>query len=96
MPSPAAALPTTKRIASNPERQSLPHRRVEDEEVKPYVIVSDLGKGSFATVYRGYHEVRLHCLTPKAFTDTHPRTVGDTCARRHQDCQSEWPQSEAL
>lgn len=33
-------------------------RRIEDEEVKPYVIVSDLGKGSFATVYRGYHEVR--------------------------------------
>ncbi|KZT08148.1 Pkinase-domain-containing protein [Laetiporus sulphureus 93-53] len=31
-------------------------RRVEDDEVKPYVIVSDLGKGSFATVYRGYHE----------------------------------------
>ena len=33
-------------------------QRVEDLEVKPYVIVSDLGKGSFATVYRGYHEVR--------------------------------------
>ncbi|OSD00427.1 kinase-like protein [Trametes coccinea BRFM310] len=30
--------------------------RAEDAEVKPYVIVSDLGKGSFATVYRGYHE----------------------------------------
>lgn len=24
--------------------------------MRPYVIVSDLGKGSFATVYRGYHE----------------------------------------
>ena len=38
-------------------------RRVEDDEVKPYVIVSDPGKGSFATVYRGYHEVCLlvHC-----------------------------------
>ncbi|KAI0772765.1 Pkinase-domain-containing protein [Trametes elegans] len=31
-------------------------QRAEDAEVKPYVIVSDLGKGSFATVYRGYHE----------------------------------------
>ncbi|EKM57100.1 uncharacterized protein PHACADRAFT_172785 [Phanerochaete carnosa HHB-10118-sp] len=31
-------------------------RRAEDEELRPYVIVSDLGKGSFATVYRGYHE----------------------------------------
>ncbi|EPQ50542.1 kinase-like protein [Gloeophyllum trabeum ATCC 11539] len=29
--------------------------RVEDEEVKPYVIVSNLGKGSFAIVYKGYH-----------------------------------------
>lgn len=57
--SPTAAIahnptPTAKR---NPN--SLPTRpgRLEDEEVKPYVIVSDLGKGSFATVYRGYHEV---------------------------------------
>ncbi len=31
--------------------------RPEDEEVKPYIIVGDLGKGSFATVYKGYHEV---------------------------------------
>ncbi|THH28631.1 hypothetical protein EUX98_g5553 [Antrodiella citrinella] len=31
-------------------------KRAEDEELRPYVIVSDLGKGSFATVYRGYHE----------------------------------------
>lgn len=58
MPSSAAAIPA-KRTSSNSDRQTtLPHRRVEDEEVRPYVIVSDLGKGSFATVYRGYHEVR--------------------------------------
>jgi serine/threonine protein kinase len=31
---------------------------VEDDEARPYVIVSLLGKGSFATVYKGYHEVR--------------------------------------
>ena len=33
--------------------------------MKPYVIVGDLGKGSFATVYRGYHEVRpsMHPIT---------------------------------
>ncbi|PCH36885.1 other/ULK/ULK protein kinase [Wolfiporia cocos MD-104 SS10] len=31
-------------------------KRTDDEELKPYVIVSDLGKGSFATVYRGYNE----------------------------------------
>ncbi|KAF9781249.1 other/ULK/ULK protein kinase [Thelephora terrestris] len=29
--------------------------REEDEEVKPYVIVAEIGKGSFATVYKGYH-----------------------------------------
>lgn len=38
-------------------------KRAEDDELKPYVIVSDLGKGSFATVYKGYNEVGLN-LTP--------------------------------
>ena len=33
-------------------------RRAEDDELRPYVIVSSLGKGSFATVYKGYNEVR--------------------------------------
>ncbi|KAJ7811214.1 kinase-like domain-containing protein [Mycena olivaceomarginata] len=28
----------------------------EDEELRPYVVVGDIGKGSFATVYKGYHE----------------------------------------
>lgn len=32
-------------------------KREEDDEVKPYVIVAEIGKGSFATVYKGYHEV---------------------------------------
>jgi serine/threonine-protein kinase ULK/ATG1 len=31
----------------------------EDEVPRPYVIVSHIGKGSFATVYKGYHEVCL-------------------------------------
>ncbi|KAF8208072.1 kinase-like domain-containing protein [Mycena galopus ATCC 62051] len=31
-------------------------RSDEDEELRPYVIVNDIGKGSFATVYKGYHE----------------------------------------
>jgi len=40
--------------------------REEDEEVKPYVVVAEIGKGSFATVYKGYHSVgpnpsRLAC-----------------------------------
>lgn len=30
----------------------------EEDEAKPYVIVSEIGKGSFATVFKGYHEVR--------------------------------------
>ncbi|KAI0787011.1 kinase-like domain-containing protein [Abortiporus biennis] len=52
MPPPAAAAPQ-RRTTSGDRKLS---RGVEDEEVRPYVIVSDLGKGSFATVYRGYHE----------------------------------------
>ncbi|KAI0089392.1 kinase-like protein [Irpex rosettiformis] len=59
MPSSTAvvAVPPTKRTTSaNSDTARPAHRRVEDEEVRPYVIVSDLGKGSFATVYRGYHE----------------------------------------
>ncbi|KAJ2983122.1 hypothetical protein NUW54_g10666 [Trametes sanguinea] len=44
--------PTTTKRTPTSDRMM----RAEDAEVKPYVIVSDLGKGSFATVYRGYHE----------------------------------------
>lgn len=32
-------------------------RRTEDDELRPYVLAGELGKGSFATVYRGYNEV---------------------------------------
>ncbi|KAH9077574.1 kinase-like protein [Lactarius deliciosus] len=35
-------------------------KRPEDDELKPYVIVGDLGKGSFATVYKGYNEETRH------------------------------------
>ncbi|KAJ7594187.1 other/ULK/ULK protein kinase [Mycena floridula] len=31
-------------------------QREEHEEAKPYIIVAEIGKGSFATVYKGYHE----------------------------------------
>ncbi|TDL27928.1 kinase-like protein [Rickenella mellea] len=31
-------------------------KRVEDEELKPYILAGELGKGSFAVVYKGYHE----------------------------------------
>lgn len=58
MPPSATGAVTTKRTTSGgSDRPPLTPRRVEDEELRPYVIVSDLGKGSFATVYRGYHEV---------------------------------------
>jgi hypothetical protein len=41
--------------AVKPNPASLPS---EDPELHPYVISAEIGKGSFATVYRGYHEVR--------------------------------------
>ncbi len=52
-----AATPAKRAPSSNIERPVLAARRQEDEELRPYVIVSDIGKGSFATVYRGYREV---------------------------------------
>lgn len=61
-PSTATPAPSiAKRTASTPSERT-DRQRVEDLEVKPYVIVGDLGKGSFATVYRGYHEVRMRYL----------------------------------
>lgn len=60
-PSPA---PPAHRTASAPAFA----KRIEDDELKlfRYVLVGDLGKGSFATVYKGYHEVRptLSSLLP--------------------------------
>lgn len=90
-PTPPAAPSNSKRTASNmSDRQ-----RVEDLEVKPYVIVSDLGKGSFATVYRGYHEVctslsylHSHCLTLVRAANTSPS--------RDQDRKSQRSQSEVV
>ncbi|KDQ51690.1 hypothetical protein JAAARDRAFT_40928 [Jaapia argillacea MUCL 33604] len=42
--------------------------RAEDEEVKPYVIVSNLGKGSFAVVYKGYHSETHQQVAIKTIT----------------------------
>ncbi|CCL99070.1 uncharacterized protein FIBRA_01082 [Fibroporia radiculosa] len=71
---PTAAAPVKQSPSTSSDKA---HRRIEDDEVKPYVIVSDLGKGSFATVYRGYHEqthrqvaiktVSRASLSPKLF-----------------------------
>ncbi|KAI8989164.1 kinase-like protein [Trametes punicea] len=73
-PATPSAPTTSKRTPSNMTDRM---QRAEDAEVKPYVIVSDLGKGSFATVYRGYHEqthqqvaiktVNRSGLSPKLF-----------------------------
>ncbi|KAH9927969.1 kinase-like protein [Epithele typhae] len=71
-PSAPSATSSKRTMSERSDRQ-----RVEDLEVKPYVIVGDLGKGSFATVYRGYHEqthnhvaiktVNRSGLSPKLF-----------------------------
>ena len=45
-------------------------RRVEDEDIRPYVLSGELGKGSFATVYKGYNEVRKQA-TILSFPATH-------------------------
>lgn len=46
--------------------KSTPRRTVEDDESRPYIIVSDIGKGSFATVYKGYHEETHHQVAIKS------------------------------
>ena len=61
---PSTAPPLTKRAGgANPDSPSTSTRRAEDEEARPYVIVREIGKGSFATVYQGYHEVRFGHLS---------------------------------
>ena len=35
-------------------------RRIDDEDIRPYVLSGELGKGSFATVFKGYNEVNWH------------------------------------
>jgi len=57
MPGPAS--PLTVRTPSMTPDKSTPRRNTDDDEARPYVIVCDIGKGSFATVYKGYHEVRI-------------------------------------
>lgn len=37
-------------------------RRIQDEEAYPYIITQEIGKGSFATVYKGYHNVNEHAI----------------------------------
>lgn len=34
-------------------------RRIQDEEAYPYILTAEIGKGSFATVYKGFHSVSI-------------------------------------
>lgn len=36
-----------------------PKPRPDDAEAYPYVLTNQIGEGSFATVYRGYHVVSI-------------------------------------
>lgn len=56
---PAQAPPIAGRPPSMAPDKTTARRPTEDDEARPYVIVSDIGKGSFATVYKGYHKVRI-------------------------------------
>ncbi|KAJ7130409.1 other/ULK/ULK protein kinase [Mycena epipterygia] len=58
-------MPGATRTASSSSSSAAASRTEEDEELRPYVIVSDIGKGSFATVYKGYHEDNHHPVAIK-------------------------------
>ncbi|KAJ7030642.1 other/ULK/ULK protein kinase [Mycena alexandri] len=53
------------RTESSTSTSAATSRSEEDEELRPYVIVTDIGKGSFATVYKGYHEDNHHPVAIK-------------------------------
>jgi hypothetical protein len=69
--------------------KSTPRRTVEDDESRPYIIVSDIGKGSFATVYKGYHEVRASFLVYLAFGNN-VALAGNSPPGRHQVCTTRY------
>ncbi|KAG6334702.1 hypothetical protein ID866_4381 [Astraeus odoratus] len=62
---PAPAPPLAARSPSMTPDKSVPKRNPDDDEARPYVIVTDIGKGSFATVYKGYHEETHHQVAIK-------------------------------
>ena len=72
-------MPVQKTPSSTPQNGKLPQ---EDPELLPYVLANEIGKGSFATVYRGYHEVSLSLypsslslssVTAKPYSSLYPR-----------------------
>lgn len=56
-------MPTTPTVKPTTTRAISALRRDDDEDVRPYVIVAEIGQGSFATVYKGYHEVCAYILS---------------------------------
>ena len=68
-------------------------KRPEDDELKPYVIVGDLGKGSFATVYKGYNEVRR---SMSYYVTTQPFVPGNAKRGRNKDGQPGQPLDQTL
>jgi hypothetical protein len=69
------------------------NKRPEDDELKPFVIVGDLGKGSFATVYKGYNEVRrdLSC-----YLTTQPFASANATRGSNKDGQPRQPLNQAF
>ncbi|KZS96920.1 other/ULK/ULK protein kinase [Sistotremastrum niveocremeum HHB9708] len=60
-PAPAGTTQLKGAAASSPEARTA----TDEEEVRPYVLSAEIGKGSFATVYRGYHEVTRQVVAVK-------------------------------
>ena len=53
-------VPPSKRSKTAPATATgFLHHDIEEERLKPYVVTGHLGRGSFATVYKGLNEVRL-------------------------------------
>ncbi|KAG9044731.1 Serine/threonine-protein kinase [Tulasnella sp. UAMH 9824] len=40
-------------------------RRIQDEEAYPYILTAEIGKGSFATVYKGFHSTTRKAVAIK-------------------------------
>lgn len=58
--------------AAAPPSRTDASRRIFEQEAYPYILTDEIGKGSFATVYRGHHAVsflsfRISSLPPRSF-----------------------------
>lgn len=71
-------------------------RRAEDDEAKPYVLAGELGKGSFATVYKGFHEVSCTGEPSKYYQPIRCVSSGHTCSSSNQDCEQEHIETQVV